>query len=73
VKLTVAKAGKVVVTLSAKGRTLTRGSASAKGAGTLSVRLTKLSARQAAGLKGRTVRLTVKAGAASTSRSIRVR
>lgn len=73
VKVRSSTAGTVAVTLSLGRRTVSRGSARARGAGVLTVMLRRLSARTAAGLRGRRLTVTVRAGGASARAIVKVR
>jgi hypothetical protein len=66
-------AGKVTVTLAAGSRTVARGSARARRAGVVTVKLGSVGARAASRLRGRRLTLTVRAGAARASTTVRVR
>lgn len=73
IKVRSSTAGTVAVTLSLGGRTVSRGSARARGADVVTVKLRRLSARAAAGLRGRTLAVTVRSGTASAHVTVKVR
>ena len=73
VKLRSSAAGRVTVTLALGRRTVARGAARARRAGLVTVRLGKVGARAGARLRGRRLTLTVRAGSARASTTVRVR
>lgn len=73
IKVRSSSAGKVTATLALGRRTVARGSARARRAGVVTVRLPKLGARAAARLRGKKLTLTVRVGRANTRTTVKVR
>ncbi|MDO8187267.1 hypothetical protein Q5424_22340 [Conexibacter sp. JD483] len=73
IKVRSSTAGSVAVTLTLGRRTVAHGSARARRAGVVTVRLGKLGARAAGRLRGRRLTLTVRAGKASARTTVKVR
>jgi hypothetical protein len=72
VKVQAPGAGKVTVKLAKRGKRIASGTATAMRAGPLTVKLSKVSARKAAKLRGAKLTLTVKTTTGSASRTVKV-
>jgi hypothetical protein len=73
IKVRSSTAGSVAATLALGRKTVARGSARARRAGIVTVRLGKLSARTAARLRGRRLTLTIRTGSATARVTVKVR